>query len=141
MRVRDLMTTEVITAERGESLADAVERMLAGRAGSVVVISDADAPVGIVTSSDVLRATLEAGTPLADLTVEEALSEPLVTIEPDAPVNRALDTMADHGIKKLPVIDALSLVGIVTTTDVARELPDYVSTVRNIEAKGSRKHE
>ena len=141
MRVSDLMTREVITVGRGDPLAHAVELMLAAGAGSAVVTSDAEAPVGIVTSSDVLRATLESGATLADLSVDDAVSEPLVTIEPGAPVTRALDTMAEHGIKKLPVLEALSLVGIVTTTDVARELPDYVSTIRNIEAKGSRKRE
>lgn len=141
MQVRDLMTTDLVTVERGDPLSTAVERMLESRAGSAVVVSRDDAPVGIVTNSDVLRATLETGQPLSDIPVDGVMSEPLVTIEPTADVNRALDTMADHGIKKLPVISGLTLVGVVTTTDIARQLPEYVAAIRGLEAKGSRRSE
>ena len=141
MQARDLMTTELVTVERGAPLSTAVERMLEARAGSAIVLSPDDAPVGIVTSSDVLRAALESGTALESVPVADVMSAPLETIEPSADVNRVLDTMAENGIKKLPVLEGLRVVGIVTTTDVARQLPEYVAVIRNLEAKGSRKPE
>lgn len=135
------MTTDLVTVEPEAPLARAVERMLEARAGSTVVVSPHDAPVGIVTSSDVLRATLETEAGLTDVGVDEVMSDPLVTIDPDATVNRALELMAEHGIKKLPVIDGLTLVGVVTTTDIARQLPEQVAAIRALEAKGVRKSE
>ena len=139
MQAHDLMSTDLVTVGRDAPLSAAVERMLEARAGSAVVLSPDGAPVGIVTNSDVLRATLDTGRPLSEIVVEDVMSAPIESIEPTADVNRVLDRMAEHGIKKLPVIEGLDLVGVVTTTDVARQLPEYVAAIRNLEAKGSRK--
>ena len=137
MLVRDLMSTELVTVERDASLATAVEAMLDARTGSALVIDDR-VPVGIVTSSDVLRAVLESGRPVDALDVDGTMSRPLVTIEPTATVTRALELMAEEGVRKLPVVEQLSIQGVVTTTDIARQLPEHVAEVRRLESKGGR---
>ena len=47
-----------------------------------------------------------------------------MTIGADDPVEDALQTMKDHQVRRLPVIDGHDLVGIVSQADVAKNLPD-----------------
>lgn len=139
MRVSDIMSTELVTVERGAALSSAVEGMLAAGAGSALVIDDG-APVGIVTSSDVLRAALESGSALDAVGVAGAMSSPLVTVEPSATVTRALEVMEEHGIKKLPAVEQLNVKGIVTTTDIALRLPEHLAEVRRLQSRDPGKH-
>lgn len=137
MQVAEVMATDLVTVARGEPLAVAVERMLAAHAGSAIVVEDDEIPVGIVTNSDVLRSMLETGDTLRDVTAASVMSTPIETVKPDDTVKRALRLMAMYDIKKLPVVDDLDLVGIITTTDIARRLPDHIEEVRRIEAQRS----
>lgn len=139
MRVADIMSAELVTVERSEALSAAVEGMLEASAGSALVLDDG-APVGIVTSSDVLRAALEAGSALDGVEVDGAMSSPLVTIEPSATVTHALEVMAEHGIKKLPAVEQLNVRGIVTTTDIALKLPEHLAEVRRLQSRDPGKH-
>lgn len=140
MLVRELMSDPVVTVDAGATLRDAVGRMLEEDVGSVVVTEAGDGidgggtlddgddalegdgsatPAGILTTSDVLRATHDRGDPLAAIPVGAAASTPLVTIGPDRTVGAALDEMADADVGHLPVLEGLTVVGIVTITDVA----------------------
>ncbi len=47
-----------------------------------------------------------------------------VTIGADDSVQEALRTMAEHGVRRLPVIDGHDLVGMVSQADIAKNLPD-----------------
>lgn len=57
------------------------------------------------------------------------MSDELVTTTPESSVVGALRDMQTHGIKKLPVVEDLSVAGIVTTTDIAAHWPERVSEV------------
>lgn len=129
MDVDAVMSSPAITATRDSTLADAVDTMLEHRIGSVVVV--AAAPVGILTRTDVLVALRSADDPpLSSISVETAMSSPPVTIAPSSAIETAVRLMAEHEIKRLPVMDELQLVGIVTMTDLATHLPERVQEVR-----------
>jgi CBS domain-containing protein len=121
----------VVTVPESATLRDAVSRLLDNQAGSVVVTGDHGNPVGIVTESDALRAAHAVGDPLAEIAVADLSHRPVVTTEPSATVEGLARTMADESVKKVPVMDGLDLVGIVTLTDVVWHLSD----IRN-QAKG-----
>lgn len=132
MRVRDIMSTEVVCCDVGASLQTAASRMLEARVGSVVVTDEGD-PVGILTETDVLGAGVRAGRPFEELPVRTAMSRPLETVGPDASVSTAVATMTRHGIKKLPVVEGLSVVGVVTATDVVYAHREFVGELRRVE--------
>lgn len=123
MLVREVMSDPVVTVDVSASLDRAVERMLAHGVGSLVVVEtnadDRTVPFGILTATDVLRTAAERDVPLSDCDAEPAASHPLETIEPDRTVGTAVQRMVADGIKHLPVVDGLDVVGIVTLTDVA----------------------
>jgi len=122
MQVRDIMSTDVVTVLAGATVADAVDRLLQNGVGSVIVVDDGT-PVGIVTESDALRVALDTGKPLADIDVRAVGHPAVVTTTPSKSIPTVARVMADEGVKKVPVMDGIDLVGMVTLTDIVWELP------------------
>ncbi|MFC7076936.1 CBS domain-containing protein [Haloarcula halophila] len=119
--VRDLMNTPVRTVTAETAIVDAAARLRYEGIGSLVVQSDGES-VGIITESDIVAVTAAEGDTRA-LTVGDVMSTALVTIGPDATVEEAVERLRTHGIKKLPVVEDGTLLGIVTTTDISNYLP------------------
>lgn len=129
MQVRESMSSPAVTIAPDTTLHDASGKMLEYRIGSVIVVDQG--PIGILTRSDVLRIAYSTETPLTDQQVREGMSKDLVTIEQTSSIETALETMEEHGIKKLPVVHNLELLGIITMTDIARHQPEHAREVRN----------
>ncbi|MFQ6129835.1 MAG: CBS domain-containing protein [Candidatus Hadarchaeaceae archaeon] len=144
-KVKELMSTEIVTADRMHSLAHVVELM--GKHGiSRVIVADGKKPIGVITESDIALAQLEkpaegigqrkvrytrkaerADRPryryvkyVALLTAGDVMRPGLLTIGGEEDVARAASLMLAHGIGGLPVVDDGKLVGILTKTDLAK---------------------
>ncbi|WP_336337665.1 CBS domain-containing protein [Haloarcula brevis] len=120
--VEQVMTKPVKTVDRELTVRD-VSKLLAGEAvGSVVV--ETEYGRGILTKTDVIGGLRDGidpdTTPVGDL-----MTTPVKTIGRNASLEEAVDTMVEHGIKRLVVDGQTTCVGVLTTTDVMRELsPD-----------------
>jgi CBS domain-containing protein len=136
MSVRDIMTTDLITAASGANLQEAVTSMLDERVGSVVIAENGE-PVGIVTETDVLAVGTAFENPFSEIPVSRAMSADPVTIAPDASLEEAIETMQKYGIKKLPVVDDGGLVGIVTLTDLVYHRHELVQEAKELERQQS----
>lgn len=123
MMVNDVMTEGCVTVPATATLADCVTRMLMAGTGSVVVVDEA--PVGIVTESDVLVAARDIKEPLKDIPVDVAMSHPIERIEPTATVRKAASRMRDENIKKLLVSRGVETLGMVTVTDLVWHFSDF----------------
>lgn len=123
MQVRDIMTTDVVTAEIDASLQVVVARMSENRAGSVIITSEGT-PAGMITETDALRAGYRTERPFTKIPAQEVMTRPVKTIAPDATVRRAGEKMDEHDVKKLPVMDGIELVGIITLTDIVQHVSD-----------------
>ncbi len=134
MRVREVMSTEVLSSAADDSVREAVGRMLDEGTGSVVVEKDGN-PAGILTKVDVLEAGHEHDRPLSEIPVYAAASRPLITVEPSATVSAAAARMFDYGIHHLPVADGLDLVGIVTATDLLEAQDDLLVAARGTDER------
>lgn len=132
MLVRDLMTTDVVTVDADASLAEAARSMLSAGVGSVIVTRDGT-PTGIVTESDALAAGAVADVPFEGIDLAEVMSEPLVTIEPDITVRAAVERMDAEDVKKLTVLDGMTLLGILTMTDVVQSYHDIVREAHQLD--------
>jgi signal-transduction protein with cAMP-binding, CBS, and nucleotidyltransferase domain len=120
--VAEIMSTPVETIDRDRPVSAAARSLYDDRIGSLMVEADGEI-AGIVTETDVVG-VVARGEPHST-PVSEVASESLVTIERTARVEEAAERMARHGIKKLPVTDEGTVVGIVTTTDVSNYFPSY----------------
>ena len=118
--IHEIMTEDVETITPGESATQAAIRLQQTGVGSLVVLDDG--PVGIVTREDLLG--LLADERAADeLDVADVMSQPLITVAPEETVEDAATRLRESSIKRLPVIEDVELVGIVTTTDVSYYIP------------------
>lgn len=143
MLVEDVMTSPVIGVEPSSSIADAAKIMLRNGFSGLPVIAHDGKLVGIVTEGDFLRRG-ELGTErrrprwlefligsgrIADeyvhangRRVEEVMSNEVLTTTRRAAIEEVVDTMIRRHIKRLPVVDAGRIVGIVARSDVLRTL-------------------
>lgn len=115
MTVSDIARTTVVTVPRTATIADVGARMREDAVGSVVVVED-DRPVGMATDRDVAMHLVDGGDPEDDV---ENLTEPEpVTVDATDGIYEVTAAMADHGVRRLPVVDEGELAGIVTFDDV-----------------------
>ena len=118
MQLREIMTAGVITADEGEEVR-AVARMMRDRSvGSVVICDPEGAPAAMITDRDVAVRVAADDLALAAPAGEHA-SRPLISGTPEMDLEEAAALMVQHRIRRLPVVEAGELTGIVTLDDIA----------------------
>ena len=129
-RVRDVMTTEVVTAHKDDTYKRIASLMSEHKVGEIPVLGQDRQVAGVVSEADLIRKQerhyRRAGTGLGGRTrheraqaegrsAAELMTAPAITIHPDAPIGAAARLMNGHHIKLLPVVDpAGELIGVVT---------------------------
>ena len=117
MRISDIMTQGVVTADTGDTLRHVGELMRDRNVGSVV-ICEGGRPVGVITDRDLALAVV-ADRVDPDTQVGAHASRPIVTGEVEMHIEEAVALMIQHRVRRLPVTDGAGLVGIVTIDDLA----------------------
>jgi CBS domain-containing protein len=117
MRIADVMTEQVVTAPRTSTVGEVAELMRDRNVGSVV-ICDGGRAMGVITDRDLALAVVADGIDAASQAGDHA-SKPLVTGEVEMQIEEAVALMIQHRIRRLPVTEGESLVGIVTIDDLA----------------------
>jgi CBS domain-containing protein len=125
VRIREVMTQGVVTADAGGSLREVGELMRDRNVGSVV-ICEGGRPVGVVTDRDLALAVVADGVDPSEHVGVHA-SRPLVSGEVEMEVEEAVALMVQHRIRRLPVTDAEELAGIVTIDDLAVRAGDLAA--------------
>ena len=119
MRVRDAMSTAVLTVGPEHSLRDAARRMAARGVGAAVVHDPDGQGTGILTERDVLRA-VAAGLDPDSERVGGHLTAELVYATPDWTLEQAAEAMCRGGFRHLVVLDGPDVAGIVSVRDVVK---------------------
>jgi CBS domain-containing protein len=119
-QVRELMTKVPRTVRPDNTVVDAARLMRDEDAG-IAPIAEDDRLVGVVTDRDIaIRVVAEAKDP-GSTKVTEIASQNIVTIDPEQDLDEALRLMAQHQVRRLPVVEEDGkLVGILAQADVAR---------------------
>ena len=122
--IRDLMTKDPRSVERGSTAVEAARLMRDANVGIIPVVEGGKL-VGTVTDRDIAIRVVAEGKSPESITVEEIASRELVTIDPQQDLDEALRLMARHQIRRLPVVEEDGrLVGIVAQADIARNASD-----------------
>ena len=123
--VRNIMTREVITIEENRTVMDAAELMTANQISSLIVEKNQNA-IGIISERDFVRKICSKDLLPSKIWVSDIMSSIAQTAEPDTPLEVAVQRMINHKIRRLPVLEKGKIVGIVTVTDLAKELRKIV---------------
>jgi CBS domain-containing protein len=123
--VADLMTRPTAACPADAEIRAAAALMRDRDTGDVVVV-DHDTVRGIVTDRDIVVRALADGkgpeTPLA-----EVLSGQVVAVAPDDRIEKVVDLMREHAVRRIPVVDGGRLAGVISIGDLAMERdPDSV---------------
>jgi CBS domain-containing protein len=118
--VRNVMATEPKVATQNMSAVEAARLMASYDFGMVPVVGDDRKLVGVVTDRDLVVRVLAKGLdPNAVDLADVATTKNITTIGPDETLREAEDLMAEHRVKRLPVVEGEALVGVVALGDVA----------------------
>jgi len=120
MQVQQIMSKDVHIADPNMTIRDAARQMRAENIGSLPV-GENDQLIGMVTDRNiVVRAVAEERSP-GNTTVREVMSEGLCYCFEDDDVERAAQVMAQHQVRRLPVVNRNKrLVGVVALADLGR---------------------
>ncbi|MEM2786117.1 MAG: CBS domain-containing protein [Candidatus Nitrosotenuis sp.] len=116
--VSDVMKKSVISIDSSMTVQDAAKMMDDASIGAIVIIENGIA-IGIITERDITRRIVAKGKPLTT-NVKDAMSSPLIVINPDDSVWEAAQLMKTRKIHRLPAVKDNRLVGIITTSDMVR---------------------
>ncbi len=83
-------------------------------------VVDGGRTVGMLTERDLVRRVLARRLDPSEVRVRDVMSAPLVSVHPNAFVDKAAEFMTRRRVRRLVVMDGGELVGIITTTDLAR---------------------
>lgn len=135
LSVQDVMVREVLTIDAAQNTKNAARLMSKFGVSSLIVSSDADI-VGIVTERDIIVRVVSSGQDPEKVTIREIMSEPIIIVKPETPLDEAIKIMFRERIKKLPVMrreeECMKLVGILSITDVARIQPRLIEEMKTL---------
>ncbi len=117
--VKDIMAKELIITPKSTTIYQ-ISKMMEQGIGSVFVKRDSDT-MGIITDRD-FAIKIAANKYPSDTPVEKVASFPLQTIGPNESILVAAKQMATKKIRKLAVSENNKVVGIITTSDIVRQL-------------------
>jgi CBS domain-containing protein len=149
MKVADVMTRRVTTVSSDATVAEAAKLMLSGSISGLPVVTPSGMIIGIVTEGDLLRRA-ETGTErrrsrwleflvgpgrIAEeyarshaSKVDEVMTRDVVAVTPETGLDRVVELMERHRIKRLPVLDQDRLVGIVSRANLLHALASLAMT-------------
>jgi CBS domain-containing protein len=129
--VRDTMTENPRSIGAGASVVEAAQLMREAHVGSLP-ITDGDQLVGMLTDRDITMRVVAEAADRMGASVGDVSSRDLITVEPDRDLDEALQLMARHQVRRLPVVENGRLVGIVAQADIA--LSENENTGKLVEA-------
>jgi CBS domain-containing protein len=138
MKVRDIMTPQVVSCQKQTDIATAAKLMLQGRFGTLPVIDAHGKLAGIITDRDIAMAAATQQRNTSDIAVHEAMSQNVRSCFAEDDLGDALRQMEEGRVRRLPVLDATGhLTGIVSLDDIvlrALDQPGGVSSAQFINA-------
>src|SRR3954470_18207433 len=121
---RDVMTGGADCVDENDTVADAAKRLKELDVGAMPICGSDNRLKGMLTDRDIVVKVLAEGKDPGSTRGGELGQGKPVTIGADDSVEEALHTMAEHKVRRLPVIDGHDLIGIVSQADLARNVDE-----------------
>jgi CBS domain-containing protein len=119
MKVKEVMTPGAKAIWITQSLADAAKEMWENDCGALPIIKDGRKVVGMITDRDICMAGAIRDRSLSHISVEEVMNRRVYAAEAEEDLEQALQTMREHKIRRLPVLNLEGeLEGILSMDDI-----------------------
>ena len=123
-KARDIMTGSPECIGENDSIIDAAKKLQKLNVGAMPICGEDDRLKGMLTDRDIVVKVLAEGRDPNTTRAGELGEGKPVTIGADDSINELLETMGEHKVRRLPVIDGHKLIGIVSQADVARNVDE-----------------
>ncbi|MDQ3480475.1 MAG: CBS domain-containing protein [Actinomycetota bacterium] len=120
---REAMTGSTECVGENETALDAARKMAQLSVGALPICGENHRLKGMITDRDIVVKVLAEGGDPTSVTAGSLGQGKPVTIGADDSLSEALRTMAEHKVRRLPVIDGHDLVGMLSQADLAKALP------------------
>jgi CBS domain-containing protein len=122
---RDIMHAGATCIGEHETVAAAAQHMRDLGVGALPICGDDDRLHGVITDRDIVIKCLLEGHDPHTVTAGELAQGAPYHVDADASIEKMLNVMEEHQVRRLPVIENHRLVGIVSEADIARHLPEH----------------
>jgi CBS domain-containing protein len=119
--IQDIMTKKIVTITQEKTGLDAAKLMDENGISSLIIENDKK-HMGIITERDFVSKICCKDLQPSKVKVADIMSDIRVYANPGTPIEVAVQRMINHKLRRLPVIEEGKIVGIVTVTDLAKEL-------------------
>jgi CBS domain-containing protein len=117
-KVQDVMTKNVATVSPNQTVQEAAQIMSEKNIGALPVVENGQV-IGMITDRDITLRTSAQGKDPASIRVSEVMTNRVVTGTPDMSVQEAANLMAQHQVRRLPIVENNQLQGMVALGDIA----------------------
>jgi CBS domain-containing protein len=121
-RAADIMSKNVTVIREEETMREAAERLAKDDIGVLPICDDNKQIKGLLTDRDIVVQVIARGKDPANTRARELEQGEVVTLKPDDSIQHACDLMAEHKVRRLPVVDGGRVVGMVSQADVAKSV-------------------
>ncbi len=119
MKIRDVMTRNVRSAQIKSNVTQIAKDMKSLNVGCIPVCDSNQNVVGVVTDRDIVLRNVADGK--SNSTAQEVMSSQIISVSPEAHVHEAARLMAENQIRRLPVVENGKLVGMVSIGDLSTQ--------------------
>ena len=119
MRVKDIMTKQVIGVRDFETVSVAARTLEQYNIGALPVIGPGGTVCGVITDRDMVTRCLAADREPSKTTVGQIMTNRITSVTPETDVATAAYIMGKHQVRRLPVLDEGKLCGMVSLKDLA----------------------
>ena len=124
-KVRDVMTAQPVALEDETTVVEAARAMRDGDFGSVIVLKGPGGSVcGVITDRDIAIRVVAEGLDPQSVRLADICQGDVTTVGPDEPVDKVAQLMRGKAIRRVPVVDAGRLVGVVSLGDLAKKMDE-----------------
>lgn len=137
MQIKDVMTRKVVSIAPEESVSVAARSLSRNNIGSLPVCTGDGRLRGVVTDRDIVLRSVAANEDAGQQAVREIMTRRLITVAPEDSLEQAAGLMAKEQVRRLPVVSAGKLVGMVSTKDLLQAPGMTMEAVRALEGISS----
>ncbi len=123
MNVADIMSTELVTCSPNDMIYQVAKKMQEEDIGSCPVV-DQNRLVGIVTDRDITVRAVSKDLDAHNTRIGDIMTTNIIVGSPSMPLEEACILMADHQVRRLPIVENNMLVGIISQADLAIDLEE-----------------